>query len=154
VTTAATSDYSTTSDCKTLDETGHVSSPYIRQGRMNSATQRSIPLSDFSVLAAAQGQLTLSADLKTYDLVAGIKKVEGQEVTKNHTDVTGCKDKKVQREDEPTTTRTADYSFHLELTREPLPATMSTISGSKKMPVQIDGRTLNATVTWTIAPIP
>jgi hypothetical protein len=31
---------------------------------------------------------------------------------------------------------------------------MSAITGSKKMPLQIDGRTLNATVAWTIAPIP
>lgn len=153
VTTAATSDYSTTSDCKTLGDDGRVSEPFVRQGRMNSATQKSIPLSDFAVVAAAQGQLTLSADLKTFDLVAGIKKVEGQEVTTTHTDVTGCKDKQVRRQEEPTKNRTADYSFHLELTREPLPATMSTISGSKKMPLQIDGRTLDATVTWTIAPI-
>jgi len=154
VTTAATSDESTTSDCKTQSDGGGISDPFIRQGRMNATAQKSIPLSDMMVLAAAQGHLTLSPDLKTYDLVAGIKEVGGQEVTKSHTETTGCKDKKVRRGDDPTKTRTADYSFHLELSKEPLPATMSTISGSKKMPVQIDGRTLNATVAWTITPIP
>ena len=120
---------------------------------MTATTQKSVPLGDVTVLAMAQGNLTLSADLKTYDLVAGIKEVEGQEVTKTHTDVTGCKDKQVHREDNPTKTRTANYSFHLELTKEPLPATMSTISGSRTMPVQIDGRKLDATVAWTITPI-
>jgi hypothetical protein len=152
VTTDAKSDESTTSDCKPHGEYA-LSDPFTRQERMNANTQKSVPLNDFMVLATAQGNLTLSPDLKTYDLVAGINKVEGQEVTKTHTDVTGCKDKQVHREDNPTKTRTADYSFHLELTKEPLPATMSTISGSKKMPVRIDGRSLDATVTWTITPI-
>lgn len=154
VTTAATSDYTTTTDCKTKGEDGRIVEPFARLGRMNATTQKSIPLGDMMVMAAAQGHLTLSADLKTYDLVAGIKTVEGQEVTNTHTEVTGCTNKQVRRAEEPTKTRTADYSFHLELNREPLPATFSTISGSKKMPVQIDGRTLNATVAWTIAPIP
>jgi hypothetical protein len=154
VTTAGTSDYTTTTDCKTKGEDGRIVEPFARLGRMNATTQKSIPLGDMMVVAAAQGHLTLSADLKTYDLVAGIKKVEGQEVTNTHTEVTGCTNKQVRRAEEPTKTRTADYSFHLELNREPLPATFSTISGSKKMPVQIDGRSLNATVAWTIAPIP
>jgi hypothetical protein len=151
VTTDSKSDESTTSDCKNRGE--GVSDPFTRQARMATTTQKSVPLNDFMVVGTAQGNLTLSADLTTYDLVAGIKRVEGQEVTKTHTDVTGCKDKQVRRQDDPTKTRTADYSFHFELTKEPLPATMSTISGSRKLPVEIDGKKLDATVAWTITPI-
>jgi len=150
VTTEAKFDRSWTSDCR-LWGTGEID-PGTSQERMNTTTQNSVPVTEPSIVLIAHGNLTLAADLKTYDLVAGIVPSHGQEVTKSHTETTGCRDKQLHKED-ASSTRPADYSVSLDLRGEPLPATMSTISGSKKMPLRIDGRELNTTVTWTITPI-
>ena len=153
VTTEAKFDRSVTSDCKSYGEEGPAD-PGTYQERMSTTTQKSVPVTELSTALITQGNLTLSADLKTYDLRAGVIHAEGQEVTKSHEETTGCLDKQLHKEDKTINPRTADYKFTLDLKGEPLPATVSTISGSKKMPVQIDGRTLDATVSWTITPIP
>ena len=151
VTTEFKRDRSWTSDCKAYGES-HPEDPGTLTERMSTTTQKTVPVTDFNAVIMGQGQLTMSADLKTYDLQAGIRKLEGQEATKSHTETTGCEDKRLHKEDK-TNTRAADYAFHLELNKEPLPSTMGTITGSKKMPVDIAGRRLDATVAWSITPI-
>jgi hypothetical protein len=141
-----------TSDCQAHGETW-AEDPGMYQDRMSTTTQRSLPVTDAGITLRAQGNLALSADLKTYDLVAGVVHTpEVEEVTKRHTETTGCRDKQLHKKDE-INKHSADYAFTLELKGEPLPATVSTISGSRKMPVTIDGRKLDATVSWTITPI-
>ena len=150
VTTEAKRDQSWTSDCKVYGE--GMTDPGSYQERMSSTVQKSASVTEFNSVLRAQGNLTLSADLKTYDLVAGLHG-EGQEVTKGHTETTGCRDKQVHKDDKTVNNRTADYGYTLELRGQPLPATMSTISGTKKMPVRLDSREMDATVSWTITPI-
>lgn len=152
VTTEYKMDQVWTSDCKAHGE-NDPAEPGTVQERMSTTTEKSVPVTDFNAVIMSQGFLSLSGDLKTYDLQAGIKKVEGQETTKSHSELTGCKDRQVHKEDKTVGTRTADYAFHLELKGEPLPATGTTINGSKRMPVEIAGRKLDATVAWTITPI-
>jgi hypothetical protein len=150
VTTEAKVDRSWTSDCR---ESGIGElDPGTYQERMSATMQKSVSVTEMTVELIGQGNLKLSSDLKTYDLVAGIGQRRGQEVTNAHTETTGCRDKQLHKEDK-TSTHTADYGVTLDLKGEPLPATVSTISGSKKMPLRIDGRELNANVTWTITPI-
>jgi hypothetical protein len=120
---------------------------------MSATTQKSVSVTEQSVVLIGQGNLKLSSDLKTYDLVAGIGQAEGEEVTQIHSEATGCRDKQLHKEDKTRSNQRANYAAGLDLKGEPLPATVSTISGSKKMPLRIDGRELNANVTWTITPI-
>ena len=150
VTTQATVDRSWTSDCR-ASGIGELD-PGTYQERMSGSLQKSVPATEQSVVLIGQGNLKLSSDLKTYDLVAGIGQAEGEEVTKTHNETTGCRDKQLHKEDK-TRDHRASYAFGLDLKGEPLPSTVSTISGSKKMPVRIDGHELNANVTWTITPI-
>ena len=150
VTTEAKVDRSWTSDCRESG-VGELD-PGTYQERMSATTQKSVSVTETTVELIGQGNLKLSSDLKTYDLVAGIGQGGAQEITNVHTEATGCRDKKLHKEDK-TRTHTAEYGATVDLKGEPLPATVSTISGSKKMPLRIDGRELNATVTWTITPI-
>ena len=143
-------DESWTSDCK-MTGIGEID-PGKSHAASHVVTQVSATVVPTNIELLGQGNLALSSDLKTYDLVFGLTGGKGKEETKTHTETTGCRDKQLHTQDE-TRNRTADYDFTLNLTGEALPATMSTISGSKKMPVRIDGRELNATVSWTIAPI-
>ena len=151
VTTDAKLDRSWTSDCR-ASAVGELD-PGTYQERMSATMQKSVSIVEPSTMLIGQGNLKLSGDLKTYDLVAGIGSVEGEEVTKIHTETTGCRDKQLHKEDKTRNNQRANYAAGLDLKGEPLPATVSTITGSKKMPIRIDGRELNANVTWTITPI-
>ena len=151
VTTEGKSDAAWTSDCK-LSGIGYLD-PGSTHETMNGSSQASVSIVERSVTLMAQGNLTLSADLKTYDLVFSVGLSNTKEETKQHGETTGCADKLVHKTD---TTRTAEVQYSipaLNVRGQPLPATVSTINGSTKMPVRINGREMNANVSWTIAPI-
>lgn len=150
VTVEAKRDDSWTSDCQ-FSGIGYLD-PGTRHETTNGTSEESTPITTIGGVVAAQGNLTLSADLKTYDLVFGVGPGKGKEETKEHTELVGCKDKQVHKEDK-SSTRGASYATSVDLKGLPLPATVSAISGSKKMAVRIDGRELNANVAWTITPI-
>lgn len=151
VTTEGKSDAFWTSDCK-MTGLG-VFDPGSEHATMSGSAQLSAPINEPTIVLRGQGNLTLSADLKTYDLVFGLSPIKVKEETKRHGETTGCRDKLLHKTD---STRTTDVQYNgpqLDLRGQPLPPTVSTISGSKKMPMQINGREMTANVTWTIAPI-
>ena len=80
VTTDAKLDRSWTSDCR-ASAVGELE-PGTYQERMSATMQKSVSIVEPSTMLTGQGNLKLSGDLKTYDLVAGIGSVEGEEVTK------------------------------------------------------------------------
>ena len=152
VTTQGTRDESWPGDCRptAMD----VSDPGKTHETMNGSTQQSVPLAPRSIALLAQGNLTVSADLKTYDLVFGVGPTKVKEETQTHTETTGCFDKKTHTEDK-TFSAEVEYSFpELSVRGQPLPATVSTISGSTKMPWRRNGVEYGqANVSWTISPI-
>jgi hypothetical protein len=95
----------------------------------------------------------ISADLKTYDLMAGFSTPDSKETTQTRTDGKSCSTGKTFTNNE-TSSRNASYGTTVEINGLPLPATVSTITGTKRMSLNIDGRPRDATVGWTLTPIP
>ena len=97
-----------------------------------------------------QGYFKMSGDLKTYDLLLGIGGPKIKEITQTHTETIGCFDKKAQKSD-TTATNEDDYTLAaFELKALPIPPTVSTISGSTKLPLRFGTRHTDAIVNWTL----
>lgn len=152
VTTQGTRDDTWPGDCRA--SAMDVSDPGSSHGTMSGSAQQSVPVTPRSVVLDAQGNLTLSADLKSYDLVFGVGPTKMKEETKTHTETIGCQNKQTHKSDE-NSTADVEYSIPvLDVRGQPLPATVSTITGSAKTTIRINGaHELNANVSWTIAPI-
>ncbi len=120
---------------------------------MKTTTQKSVPSIPMSAELIGQGMFKISPDLKTYDLLVGVGSIRVNETTLVHTETKDCRSGAIHKEDKTQST-TADYGVPtIDLKGLPLPATVSTVTGSKKMPLRLGGRQVDATVTWTIAPI-
>jgi hypothetical protein len=122
---------------------------------MKSTFQKSTPLLPPGVELVPMGNLTLSGDLKTYNLVFGLggHAATAKEVTQIHTETKLCTTGAPHTEDK-SNTRDGDYSIQaFDLKGLPLPASVSPITGTKKLPVRFDGREFEATLTWTLTPI-
>lgn len=149
ITTESASDGTWKGDCVTLD-------PGRRITKMKGSGEASAPMTQMRPDLLAQGMFTLSADLKTYDLVFGIGRPKVKEVTQIHEETgAGCPRGKVSVKD-TTETRVAAYGVPtIELKGMPLPATVSTFSGTKKMRLKFGDREgqIESTVTWTFTPI-
>lgn len=152
VTTQGTRDGSWPGDCRATAM--DVSDPGTSHETMSGSAQQSVPIITPSVVLQAQGNLTLSADLKSYDLVFGVGPTKVKEETKKHIETIECRDKQTHKNDENSTSE-VEYSIPvLSVQGQPLPATVSTVTGSTKMAIRINGaHELNANVSWTIAPI-
>ncbi len=99
----------------------------------------------------AETNLRISADLKSYELAVAAG-MDAKETKQTHTDTKACGTGRPSSSDRTESSPT-QYAFTLDLKDQPLPATVGPISGSKKMPMQIGGHPMDATVTWTISPI-
>ncbi|HTJ22989.1 MAG TPA: hypothetical protein VL383_11375 [Gemmatimonadaceae bacterium] len=99
----------------------------------------------------AQSAFKISPDLKTFDLLAGFG-LPGKQTTQKKIDAKKCRTGQSYTRNE-TSTRDAEYSVSIDLKELPLPSSVSTITGMKKMPMRLDGRDMEATVSWTLTPI-
>lgn len=144
-----------TSDCvRTL---GQRADPGKSTVTMNGSSQVSVPTVGNAVELRAEVLLQLSSDLKSYDLrVSFIPRAGTTEVTKTHTELTGCDDKKV-RVEAATDTGVVEYRIPDLQLKGTLPAAVSTVTGSQTMRVNplrsSTAEELDATITWTLTPI-
>ena len=100
----------------------------------------------------SQGMFKMSADLKTYDLLASVSDLQVKEVTQINYQKKSCRDGHAYADSE-TKTVTPNYAFSVDIKGNPLPAKAGVVTGSKKMPMKLGFRELDATVSWTITPI-
>ncbi|HEU4787137.1 MAG TPA: hypothetical protein VFS57_07005, partial [Gemmatimonadaceae bacterium] len=149
ITTESAAEGSWKGDCTILD-------PGTRRTKMKGAGQASVPMTEMRPELMAQGMFTISADLKTYDLVFGVGRPKVKEVTQIHEETgAGCPRGKVSVKD-TTETREEGYGVpSIELKGMPLPATVSTFTGTKKLRLKFGDREgqMESTVTWTFTPI-
>ena len=136
-------------DCTVLD-------PGTRSTQMKGAGENSVPITQMRPELIGQAMFKISNDLKSYDLLLGINGPKVKEVMQIHQETgAGCRGGKVSVSDS-TVTRERVYGFPTtELKGMPLPATVSTITGSKKVRLRFGDRQgeMDATVTWTLTPI-
>ena len=119
---------------------------------MKNSLQKSLPMSQPTTALRTQSMFKISADLKTYDLMAGFSAPESKETTQTRTDGKSCSTGQSYTNNE-TSSRNASYGTTVEINGLPLPSTVSTITGTKKMSLYIDGRQRDATVSWTLTPV-
>jgi hypothetical protein len=118
---------------------------------MKNSVQKSLPMTQPTFAFRTQSVFKTSADLKTYDLIAGFS-TTSKETTQRRTDGKGCRTGKPYTMSE-TSTRDATYGTELQIDGLPLPSTVSTITGTKKMSLYLDGKQRDATVSWTLTPL-
>ena len=120
---------------------------------MKGAGKQSVGIKKADLELRGQAVFKIAANLKTFDLLAGVGGAPGKEVTQTHTETTGCRDHALHKTD---STETRDIRYDIgsfELHGVALPATVGPITGSKKMPLRLSGEEIDATVTWTLTPI-
>lgn len=125
--------------------------PFQSVGIVKGTARASAPITQRSRELDAEGLFKMSADLKTYDLAVSMG-TEMKETTQTRTDSKSCRDGNASTTNETKST-TTKYGATIDLKELPLPAAVGPVTGSKKMPMVIAGRDLEATVAWTIAPI-
>jgi len=118
---------------------------------MKNSVQKSLPMTQPTFAFRTQSIFKISADLKTYDLIAGFS-MNSKETTQRRTDGKGCRTGQTYTSNE-TSTRDATYGTELQIDGLPLPSTFSTITGTKKMSLYLDGKQRDATVSWTLTPL-
>jgi hypothetical protein len=120
---------------------------------MKGTGQKSVPIKKLEPEFMGTGAFKMSADLKTYDLQVGIlTNVKTSEVTQTHKNLKSCGDGHAYTSTKSDTV-VSEYRFTLDLNGNPLPAAVGVVTGSKKMPLAIGGKSLDATVSWTLTPI-
>lgn len=131
-----------------------VGGPYTSVAIMKGGARKSIASTRISgELMAMPMLLKMSADLKTFDLIAGFGGMDGYEITKTRINHGACPPGLANVETKTDTVK-LDFGFMVDMKGAPLPSSFGPITGSKKMTVP-DGqnRKIDATVTWTITPI-
>ena len=127
--------------------------PFTAVSTMRSSVQRTVAIQQPTVDGfMAQAVFKLSPDLKTYDLMASFG-LPSKETTQKRIDGTGCRTHQRYTKNE-TSTGEADYHAAIELSGLPLPASVSTITGTKPMRLTLGEKPMDATVNWTLTPIP
>ena len=84
--------------------------------------------------------------------MAGLNASDVAETTQTRFDMTSCREKKAYSKN-TSDSRMQQYAFTIDLKALPLPSTVGPVTGSKKMPLTLGGHQMDATVSWTIAPI-
>jgi hypothetical protein len=128
-----------------------VGDPTTSVGTVKGEAKMRIPITKQSLDDDAQGLFRIAADLKTYDLFFGLA-TKGKETTETRTDTKACRDGKIATTND-TKTAAPDYTVQFEFKGLPMPSTVGPVSGSKKMPLKVGDHQVDATVSWTIAPI-
>jgi hypothetical protein len=100
----------------------------------------------------SQSFFKISPDLKTYDLMATFG-LESKEETRKRIDGKSCQTKQPYTKNETSTVETR-YDAAVDLKGLPLPAAVGTVTGTKKMPMTLGGKQVDATINWTLTPIP
>jgi hypothetical protein len=100
----------------------------------------------------AQSVFKISPDLKTYDLMATFG-LESKEEWRTRTDGKSCQTGQAYTKNE-TNTRETEYAAAVDLKGLPLPGAVGTVTGTKKMPMTLGGKQVDATIDWTLAPVP
>jgi hypothetical protein len=118
-----------------------------------SAQKRGLLTKPTEELGQTQGLFKISGDLKTYDLMTAVGAVDVKETTETRIDGKGCRSGKPYTKTE-TKSASPQYSITIDLKGLPMPSAVGPVSGSKKMPMTIGGRQMDAVVNWTISPIP
>ena len=131
-----------------------VGGPYTSQALMKGSARKSVPSTQMSgELLAQPTMLKMSADLKTFDLLASVGGMVGYEVTKTRINHGACPPGLASVENKTDSTK-FDFGFIVDLKGAALPSSFGPIAGSKKMTVSdAQHRMIDATVTWTITPI-
>jgi len=99
----------------------------------------------------AQGHLKISADLKTYDLLAGLT-APAKEIRQTHSE-TQCPGGAVGKDDK--SSDATGFAFQLDVKNQALPASVGPFSGSIRKPMKLlnGGEEVDATISWTLTPI-
>ena len=103
-------------------------------------------------LGRTQGLFRISGDLKTYELVTEVGDVDIKETTATRIDGKACGSGQPHTTNETNST-SSEYSLKIDLKELPMPTAVGPVTGSKKMPMTIGGRQMDAVVKWTIRPI-
>lgn len=98
-----------------------------------------------------QAVVKLSPDLKTYDLMTSFQ-LASKESEQKKIDGKGCRSGQTYTKNE-TNERDVDYGVTIEINGVALPSSVSTITGTKKMPMTLGGHQMDATVAWTLTPV-
>ena len=117
-----------------------------------SAQKRGLLTKPAAELGQAQGLFKISGDLKTYDLMTAVGGVDVKETTETRTETKPCRGGQPSTKNE-TKSGSPQYSITIDLKGLTLPSAVGPVSGSKKMPLTIGGRQMDAVVNWTISPI-
>lgn len=126
--------------------------PYTAVSTMENTAQRSASIATPDVTGfRVQANFKLSPDLKTYDLMAVFGLADKEEIHKR-IDGKACRTGQTYTKNE-SSTRDGNYDATVELKDLPLPATMSAVSGVKKVAMTLGGRPMDATINWTLTPI-
>ena len=127
--------------------------PFTAVSTMKNNAQRSVSISQPSLDGfVAQAVFKLAPDLKTYGLMASFG-LPSKETTQKRIDGKACRTQQPYSKNE-SSTRDAGYAASIDLSGLTLPASVSTITGTKRMPLTLGGRPMEATVNWTLTPIP
>jgi hypothetical protein len=130
-----------------------VDAPHTSVALMKTSARKSVPSAEPSGELVAQSMLKMSPDLKTFDLLVGVRGMPGYEFTKTRKAIGACPAAPAAIENK-TDSANVSYGFNIDMKGIPLPSQVGPITGSRKMPVKdVLNRTLDATVTWNITPI-
>jgi hypothetical protein len=119
---------------------------------MKGSAKKSVAIKKREPELIAQGMFKMSGDLKTYDLIASVSNLQVKEVTQINYQKKSCRDGHSYADSE-TKTVTPEYAFSIDIKGSPLPTRTGVVTGSKKMPLKVGPKELDATVSWTITPI-
>jgi hypothetical protein len=127
--------------------------PYTSVGIVKASAQKQGALTKPTAeLGRAQGLFKISGDLKTYDLMTAVGGVDIKETTETRGESKPCRGGQPYTKNE-TKSLSSQYSITIDLKGLTMPSAVGPVSGSKKMPMTIGGRQMDAVVNWTITPI-
>jgi len=132
---------------------GIAEDPYTSVGIVKgSAQKRGLLTKPMEELGQTQGLFKISGDLKTYDLMTAIGGVDIKETTTTRIDGKACRGGQPYTKNQTSST-SPQYSITIDLKGLTMPSAVGPVTGSKKMPMTIGGRQMDAVVNWTIRPI-